>query len=110
MLVVVVVINRHVHNFKTHNAKYFPLRVLGVHVPSQFFRALVLNLEISLGHLIGDEEKTVLDVLAVFYSAYPSILCQQYCGLIVLVQDIILSCIPLSLHKIFTPHHHPKNI
>ena len=70
----------------------------------------MLDIEITLSHLIGDEEKPILDVLAVFSSAHPPVLCQKYRGLIILVQDIILNFITLSLHKILTPHHHPNNI
>ena len=108
--VVVVVIYRQAHKFSSHNPKHSSLRGLGVHVPPHFVCALVPDLEISVGHLIGDEEKPVLDVLAFFSSAHPSIICQKYRGLIVLVQDTILSCITLGLNKILSPHHHPKNI
>ena len=66
MLVVVVVIYGHAHNFSLHNSKPFSLCRLGVHVPPHLVCTLVLDLEISLDHLIGDEGKPVLDVLAVF--------------------------------------------
>ena len=110
VLVVVVVIDGHAHNFSSHNPKPFPLCGLGLHVPPHFVHAIVIDFEISLSHLIGDEEKSILGVLAVISSAHPPVICQKYCGLIVLVQDIILNHIPLCLHKILTPHHHPKDI
>ena len=65
-LVVVVVIYGHAHKFSSHNSKLFSLRRIGVHVSPHLICTLVLDLEVSLDHLIGDEEKPVLDVLAVF--------------------------------------------
>ena len=65
-LVVVVIISGQAHNFSSHNPKPFALRGLGVHVPPHSVCDLVLDLEISLVHLIGDEEKPVIDVLAIF--------------------------------------------
>ena len=66
LVVVVVVIYGYTHSFSLHKSKPFSLHGIGVHVPPHFVCVLVLDLEISLGHLIGDEEKPVLDVLAVF--------------------------------------------
>ena len=92
---VVVVLHRHSHDLTTHYLEPFSLLGLGVHVGPHFVCALVLDLEIPLGHLISDKEKPILDVLAILPSAHPSILCQQYGGLVILVEDIIFNCILL---------------
>ena len=64
---------------------FLSLRGLDVHLGPHLVCALTLDLEISVCYLVGDEEKPVLDVLAVLSSAHPAILCQQYGGLIILI-------------------------
>ena len=68
------------------------------------------DLKIFLGHFISDKGEPIFDVLSVLPSAHYFILYQQYGGLVILIQDIVIKCVPLSLHEIFVPHHHPKNI
>ena len=87
-----------------------PLCGLGIHISPHFIHALVLDLEIPHGSLISDKEKPVLDILAVFASAHPTIICQQNGRLIILIQNITFNCITLRLHEILTPHHHSKNV
>ena len=75
------------------------MRGLGVHICPHIVCALMMNFEIALSNLISDEEKLIFDVLAVLACAHPTVLCQQYGGLIILVDDIILNCISLRLHE-----------
>ena len=83
---------------------------LGVHIGPHIIRALVADLKVPLRNLISDKEETVLDVLTILPSAHPTVLCQQYGGLVVLIKDITVNRIPLYLHKILTPHHPTKNV
>ena len=107
---VLVVRSRHSYDVATHTAELSPLRGLGVHICPHVVCALVLDLKLPLGDLISDEEKPVFDVLAVLSRAHPSILCQQYGGLVILLESIIFNGVSLILHEVLAPHHHPENV
>ena len=78
------------YDFSTHDSEPFPLRGIGVHIYQHIVRALVLDLKIPLGHFVSDKETPILDVLAILPCAHPSVLCQQYGGLVILVENIIV--------------------
>ena len=55
-----------------------PLHLCGlvIHLIPHLIRALVLDLEIPHVNRISDQEKPVIDMLAVFASAHPAIIFQ----------------------------------
>ena len=70
------------HNVATYYPETLPLCGIGIHVIPHLIRALVLDLNIPHVNLISDKEKPVLDMVAVFASARPTIISSRMVDLL----------------------------
>ena len=92
---VIIIVHGNSHDLAALCPEQLALCGLGVHICPHIIHTLVVDLEVPLSNLISDKEETVLDVLTILPSAHPTVVCQQYGGISVLIKDITLNRIPL---------------